>query len=360
MTILKLSDVEVGTPTKPRQFDNEQQKYVEVDPQEAFLDRLHDRKTGHGQISQSLFLRKVEMAEDASLYHRNYMEYLELCWGQHLGIVVTPDILWFTALSQIVGLVKEAPNTYRELFSESDEKQTITIDSSFSPDGGVEMPLNHLVGALRHYVPTDTGKFIPQFSTTSNRSTHAMYAVFCDMCSPYYNYMMFSCNFPHIAVQGSQDDWSKMANMWLELAFLFEKAGGAWFGRVLEIFDTCASDLTNTDWWREMFKVERCGSGSQTEILGWYADMFREQPQSVRFSENFPTTVAAVDYTNGDTGKDYRMQDGLFYSYLEGEVMVPDFGYTIHERMKVEPESFKDWQDRPAATERFLERVKEL
>jgi hypothetical protein len=357
-TILKLSDVEVGTPSKPTRWDGKER--VEVDPAKAFLDRLHDRSKKDNQISQSLFLRKTAMPEDASMYHRNYMEYLEMCWGQHLGIVVTPDILWFTALSQIVELVKESPEDYRELFSESDEKQTIIVDTSASPDGGVEMPLNHLVAALRNYVPTDTNQFIPQFSTTSNSSTHAMYAVFCDMCSPYYNYMMLSCNFPHIAVQGSPDDWNKMAHMWLELAELFKKAGGKWFGRVLEIFDNCAANLSDANWWREMFRVEKCGSGGETEIFGWFSEMFRNAPKHTRYAGNFPTTVAAVDYTNGDVGKDYRMQDGLFYSYQEGEVMVPDFGYTIHEKLKVDPEPYKDWNDQPEAQERFLERIKDL
>ena len=156
VTELKLADVKVGTPRVPRSFNNETRQYEGQDPCEAFLDRLHDRKEDWqtGTITQSLFLRHVNMPKDASLYHRNYLEYLEKCWADHLGIVITPDILWFTVLSELVGVVKESPEPYRHLFTTSHEKKEIVVFA----EREIVMPLNRLVQALRNHVPVARGQ----------------------------------------------------------------------------------------------------------------------------------------------------------------------------------------------------------
>jgi len=343
-TEFKLSDVKVGTPRVPRSFNNETSQAEDLDPCDAFLDRLHDREKDWrtGATTQSLFLRHVGMPKDGSIYHRNYLEYLEKCWADHLGIVITPDVLWFTVLSELVGVVKESPEPYRHLFTRSHEKQEIWVEAAEE----IVMPLNRLVQALRGAVPTEASLFLPQFSTTSERSRHAMYASFCDLCSPYYEYGMYACGFPAISVQGTRDDWHLVAAQWRKLVPLFG-AAAPWMERVQRTLDECVARLVDATWWRAMFSLERCGSGSQTEISGWLPDLFRVQPEGPRYVQNFPTNVAVVDYKEKrpatrtlaglfmpERVRRFRMQDGLFYSYQEGDFMVPDFGYAVHERTK--------------------------
>jgi hypothetical protein len=343
VTNVKLADVEVGTPRAPTKWSNEERQDIPLDPREVFLDRMDDRTITDWRTqrtTQSLFLRHTEIPEDATIFHRNYLEYLEKCWADHLGIVITPDILWFTVLNELVAVVKGSPEPYRHLFTDSHEKKEIWVESA----DPVVMPLNRLVHALREQVPTDMGKFVPEFSTTSQRSRHAMWASFCDLCSPYYDYGMFLCAFPAISVQGTQDDWKLLGSQWRELAPMFS-AVGRWLDTVQLVLDRCAERISDSAWWGDMFKLERCGSGHQTEVSGWFATLFREQPQGPSYVKNFPTNVAAVDYkavipdvTTGagilipGSKKDYRMQDGLFFSHQEGDFMVPDFGYTVHER----------------------------
>jgi len=103
------------------------------------------------------------------------------------------------------------------------------------------MPLNQLVEELRAHVPTDTTLFIPEFSTTTTASRHAMYASFCDLCSPYYNYGMLLCAFPSISIQGGKEDWERLEVRWTKLF----KAAGPWFDRVTAIFADCHKNLGN-------------------------------------------------------------------------------------------------------------------
>lgn len=331
MTQLKLSDVKVGKAQKPSRWDNKTQSQIELDPFEVFVNQLSDKKYDWKTktTSQSLFFRKAVMPEDACMYHNNYMEYLEKCWADHLGIVIQPDFIWFTLLSELASMTKKAPESYRHLFSESEEKQEIVIVTAEM----IDMPLNQLIASLRSYVPTDIKTFMPEFTTTSSRSRHAMYSVFCDMCSPYYNYGMLMCGFPAITVQGTKDDWQLMANQWGEITKTFD-TNNTWFNKVKDILDNCASKLSDEDWWREMFKLEQCGSGHQTEVTGWFTELFIEQPKGPRYVGNFPTSVGVVEYKQLNANKEYKMQDGIFWSYQEGDFMMPDFGYTIHEKVK--------------------------
>lgn len=359
-TRLKLTDVPAGTPRPPRTWNNKTQAWEDLDAREVFLDRFHDRKKdwGAGTISQSLFLRHVELADDLDMYHRNFLEYLEKCWGDHLGIVVTPDILWYTALAGLVEVVKESPEVYRHLFTDSHEKKAIVVVT----DNPVVMPLNQLVQELRNHVPTDAAQFMPQFSTTTDAARHAMYASFCDLCSPYYSYGMLTCAFPAISIQGSADDWKYMADRWRNLGGIF-KAASAWMIRVQAIFDNCVANLNHSEFWRQMFHLERCGSGSQTEVSGWITGLFYTQPQGPAYVSNFPTNVAKVEYSKLDAGRDFVMQDGLLGSRLEGDFMVPEFGYMVHESLDVEPETYDrqaGHEEEQAAEKRFLARTRDL
>jgi len=368
---LKLADVAVGTlqPLRRARGHNGVVSYKDgqpvhgwedLDRRVLFLDRLHDRKKDwkSGQITQGLFQRAVEIPEEVDMYHRNFMEYLEKCWGAHLGIVVTPDILWFTVLSELVGVVKDGVETYRHLFTDSHEKKDIVVVTQ-EPE---VMPLNQLVGALRQHVPTESTLFMPEFSTTTSAARHAMYASFCDLCSPYYNYSMLACAFPAISIQGSEDDWQRLSAQWSKLKPLF-KAAGHWVDRVGEILAGCHNNREDAQWWQNMFKLERCGSGSQTEVSGWFSELFRVPPQGPAYVSNFPTNVAKVEYKQLNTAREFVMQDGLFCSRREGDFMFPEFGYTVHEKLKVEPEPYDSrgtTEDQEAAMDRFLARTKSL
>jgi len=327
--MLQLTDTKPGTLQPILEWSNG--KKVEVAPKPKFLDRFTDKKYDWKteQTAQSTFYYADNLPKEAEAFHKNYMEYLERCWGDHLGVVFTPDILWYTILSELVLIVQKDPEAYRHLFSKSDEKQTLLVNC----DGGI-MPLSLLVDLLKEKVPTDSGLFMPKFTTTHLRGKHAMRAVFCDMCSPYYNYMMLLCDFPAIDVRGQQSDYEKIASHWEQLTELFP-AVSEYMNRVGKVIDRIIENLTKVNYWRGMFRLENCGSGHQVKVRGWWTDLYLEVPRTA-YPENFSTHVAKVPYTslNFDPPKDFEMQDGLFYSKMNGDFLEPQFGFIINEKKK--------------------------
>lgn len=343
---LVLSNV---TPREPRVRED-------FDPRLNFLERMHDRTSREPEVTQSLFLRQFN-GQPADAYHKNYMEYLLMCWGGHLGVVISPDILWYGLLCEIGSLIASDVEGFRPLFSTSHEEQALLLATN-TPN---ILPLDDLIQMLKQRIPTDAATFLPSFTTTTERSQHAMYTAFCDAVSPYYSYWTFSCNFPAIRILGTPEDWLLLQQTWGKVITILAGTPKVelpltWFEKVGVILGNCISQANDVAWWKEMFKVERCGSGGEVEVKGWFTQLFREQPQGVRKPVNFSTHIASVKYTNLTDQKEFVLKDGIFTSQRDGIFMVPDFGSCLLERRVVKGEKVTGWPDANAAVARFLER----
>ena len=273
----------------------------------------------------------VDQDLGGSVPHTNFLDYLATCWGSHIAPTIRPDLFWYTILCELGTLVRSAPETFRHLFSTSPGKQEIIIVTGET----VRMPLDRLAAELRRLMPTDAEVFLPEFSTTTERTRMAFRASLCDAASPYYNYSMLMCGFPSVNVLGTADDWELMMLNFHDLPPEFEKASSKWYLAVLKLLCYLAEPavLADPKTWKDMFKLERCGSGSQVEVDGWIRDLFLKRP-SPGYIQNYPTHAACVRYKQLDTKKDYAMYHGLFGSTLEGDIiqgqtLVPEFGSII-------------------------------
>lgn len=260
-----------------------------------------------------------------SFFHKNYLEYLEYCYGYHLGAVITPDIIWYSILCEIAEIVKESPETYRSLFTDSDDKKEITVFT----DDETKIPLDKVISQLRLLVPTNTDAFLPNFSTSNDRTTFAFNAAFCDAVSPFYSYSTFCCGIPTIDIRGDVADYKKLESCWNELAPLFEQQS-MYVGRVAETLNKLSNNLYNPKFWNKIFASERCGSGSETEVFGWWTSLYRKQPESVRKSCNFSSHISIIDYKNISSGNKYQMKVGLLSSVLQDGTLEPDFNQIIY------------------------------
>jgi hypothetical protein len=92
----------------------------------------------------------------------------------------------------------------------------------------------------------------------------------------------------------------------------------------------CGS-LGDVDFWKDMFSLERCGSGSQYIVLGWINDVYLKTPK-LKFVENYSSHISIVKYKQLNTNKDYEMKQGLISSKKEGNFLVPDFAHIIYEK----------------------------
>lgn len=278
----------------------------------------YDTKT-----TQTLFY--VEDNIEGEYSHKNYIEYLLGAWDSHWGIVVSPDIIWYTLQCELTSIVATHIDTYRSLFTTSEEKQDIEVAS----DSMTVMPLSTLMTLLAKKVPSDIKAFLPEFSTSTKRSILARYAAFADMVSPYYNYMMYCCGFPAIDVRGDISDWQRMRTAWKEVGKLLTKHQN-YIDRVDSILEKICLSLNDADHWRGMFSLDQCGSGHQYYVRGWLTKLFEQTPDT-GFPENYPSHVSVVKYLHLNTNKNYQMKQGLIASKKNGGFLEPDFAHIIYE-----------------------------
>jgi hypothetical protein len=313
--ILQLTDQKVGT---LRDRINEKNIFLD-----KFTDKTHDWKKK--ETSQGIFYRTDNFPKTDVVFHRNYITYLARCWGDHLGAIFSPDILWNSLLCELASIVKEEPETYRHLFTDSADKKDIIVLSG----DPVLLPLNAIIEALKDLVPTDSASFLPEFSTSTLRSKHAFNANFADMCSPYYSYSMLLCNIPLVDVRGEKADYNTIVERWDQLKQLFSPQK-AYMEQVHKIIKQILENLNNPSFWQTMFSLERCGSGSEVVVSGWWTKVYRELPR-LAYPDNFSSHVAKVSYTNLTDSKKYIMYDGLFFSKITGDFLEPNFGFAVYE-----------------------------
>lgn len=332
--VVTLSNEKIGIPKGPVEWSNEQQKQIPIPYKEDFLKQIErtladKEEYGEYQKGMRLYCRDT-IDKDVQHYHLNYMNYLEKCWADHLGVVITPDIVWFTLLSEISSLVKKEPETFRHLFSKSNKKEDIII---FSADP-IEMPLDILTETLKDKVPTDINNFFPEFSTRTPKSFHAFQATFCDMCSPFYNYMMYCCAIPKIDVRGTIDDWKNLADKWNKLVKIivqdFTTDQTIWTENVSDVLKSLVENFQDKEFWKQIFSLKYCGSGHQTEVSGWFSKFFNFQPK-VKYVENYSAHISLIKYKQINFDQNFEMSVGIFGSKKEDEFMVPDFSFVINE-----------------------------
>jgi hypothetical protein len=312
--------------------ENSRKRPVEIN-KEQLINRIPGVSEGYGDKKKQL-LNHIQDNVEGTHHHTNYLEYLQTAWCSHYGVVMTPDIMWHTLLSELVLIVGENPEKYASLFTTTPEqKQTVIVVSGSL----VEMPLHVLIEAVKPLIPTNTDVFLPDFSTTTERSRMARYASFCDMVSPYYNYMMMLCGIPYIDVRGTDEDWQKVLDCWGAISATIP-GHEEYFSKTTALLKRILIERNNSAFWQDMFHMEPCGSGSQVEVEGWLSDFFRIRPR-VRYVSNYSTHLAKVCYKQINTNKDYEMFHGILSSRLENDLLIPEFGHIIFHRPKAEVEN---------------------
>lgn len=281
-------------------------------------------------MGTNTFVRAVNVG---AVKHRNYIGYLELCYANHYSPVVRPDFIWYGLLCELANMVKETPDAFRKFFTTSDSKTELTVFSG-SLD---KLPLEKIVELFKSRIPSGVENYLPVFSTSTPDSTEAFYAAFADAVSPFYNYSMMLCGFPSMVIQGTPEDWNKLADAWKNLSSMkiFDGASTSdkkFAAKVQTTLDNCANTMATgvlvEEHWKGMLKVENCGSGHQRMVKGWITSLFRTKPE-VGYSENFSSHISKVDYKQLDTGIEYSAYYGLFSSKIDGHILRPSYGTVI-------------------------------
>jgi hypothetical protein len=262
---------------------------------------------------------------DDEVMHRNFLEYVVLCWKNHYGVVISPTILWNMVLANLAHAVNADPETYRDYFTESDEKIEIVVTQ-----GGNEISTQLLINKLQELIPGDIlNEFFPEFTTDTDKSDIADRTAFLDMVSPYYNYGMFLCGIPKFRILGSDEDWARFRVQCDVISVAIPE-----FEEYLTRVRVRSQDISQGYNFADFFSLQRCGSGSQVEVSGWIREFFIEQP-SVNYPENFISCISKIDYKNyNEGGKEYRLYAGLFTSMKKNGYLIPSFENMYFEKVE--------------------------
>ena len=269
--------------------------------------------------------------DGADLYHKNYLDYLSRTFGHHNSIVLAPQHFWYTGLCEIAQTVVKDPETHRKLFTRDPEGKIDII--VLCEDESEPLRMDAIYQEMIGLVPIDTTLFLPTFSTETEMSRMASLAALLETCSPYYNYMMILCGHPRVKLLGTTEDWEAIVSRLDQLEREFADCPSSpipkWIsGSMLPAATKLreALDGKNKDWFREIFTEQRCGSGGQKTVDGWFSRVFMKQPKGMREVTDFPTHVTKVPYSIQPGGTEWNLCFGLFHSNRDDEgFLVPDF-----------------------------------
>ncbi len=298
-----------------------------VREKQSFLESFTDKKTDWQTkaTTQTTFVSSETVT--GTVYHRNYLEYLEYAYAHHYGVSLTPDIFWYTVLCEVALIISESVEKYRNLFTDSPDKKTIEVWQA-GPE--YHIPLDQVMAKLKELVPTNIDTFLPEFSTTVPASRFSRYAAFADAISPYYDYCVQACGLPYINLEGTKEDWQRVLQSVGKLLNLFPDES-QYLGGVIVIATSIYEQLLfpSVPYMQGIFFTERCGSGSDQNLCGWWTDLFRKQPEyNIRNAANFSSHVSKVNFTFIAPGysQKYQLNTGVMSSLLEGDLLLPKFG----------------------------------
>jgi len=259
---------------------------------------------------------------NSQFFQKNYMEYLEHCYDKHMGYVLSPELIWYSLLTEIAGCIKDNSEKYRDKFTDSDEKKEIVVTCPWSQ---IDKLPGLLTDELKNHIP-NAGNYLPSFSTETPQSKFAFSTAFCDAVSPYYNFGMLCCGFPSVEVKGTEEDWRKVYNHF------------KWVSRELNLtskIKTIIESLDDLDsyksFYNDIFKLKRCGSGGQVEASGWFIELFMKIP-CVLYTYNFSSQVSRLNFKNLTENKNYMISSGIMKTNYDNDnrIATPDFGYVLY------------------------------
>jgi hypothetical protein len=305
-------------------------------------------KSHHSDLQQSLsglftktkvvsnnFLRHNLPVDDKAnvpipdhVFHKNFVSYLTLAYQFHFSVIITPDMIFYTLLSELAEVIKHEPKAFEKLFTSTPGQKQKLVVPTMDPN---VLDLEAIVAKLREKLPSDADMFTARFSTTNFDSRLAMNAAFADAMSPYYEYGNTYCGIPRIRVMGTKADWVELEDKikrWRSLLCAVAPNLKRWLQSAQEtIFDIYTQ--RSPAFWNGMFSIDNCSSGHTDVVEGWIGRIYRKCYSSRRRGElhhstgtdfyNFDTHISTVRWTfDGDDGREQKfvLYTGLLYSKI--------------------------------------------
>lgn len=202
---------------------------------------------------------------DKSFCHKNLMHYWTMCFDAHLGVVLTPDQIFYTVLAELAHAIRSSPDRYRALFTRSSAKVELVVLS----DDPAHIDFDALIAQVAKHSPADTDLFTAKFSTTTAASMLAMQAAFLEAMGAYFSYGNTCCGIPKVRVLGTLEDWQLLHSKVTSIAEFFanHKELARYLSRAA-LGVSYVYQRRSVDHWKDFFAISRCHSGHTDVVEG--------------------------------------------------------------------------------------------
>ena len=250
------------------------------------------------------------------------LDYLQLAYNHHYGVVFSPDIIMHTVLCNVAEEVKNKEHYFRDYFTKSSEKTLLTVHTT----GNIAKAVESWSVQVNTHSHTDMIEWVKPFSESDGLATLSLKCSMLDMVSKYYDYAMFMCGIPKIQLSGSKQDWEDLKNRLSDIRSKLQH-----FNNYMNRVNECVDDLIdgNTSKLAGIMSVNRVGSGGQLKLDGWIKNLFYDNKP--RMIQTFNPCVSGVDFKDFGSGEEFRIHSGIMCVEADdsNQMMHPSFGYIV-------------------------------
>lgn len=266
---------------------------------------------------------KQRFPQDKEFYHNGYLQYLLTAWRFDCGIEFGPWYVWNIILHQICTLVNREPEKYRKIFTNSDKKIGILWNAS-------EFDIHKFITLLKPNLPNNIDVFLPKFNSPPTFYNESMLGLFAETVKHYYETMILACSIPAVRIMGDIQDWHNMRSAIDTVNDIFVSNGTPvkYFDMVKKTVDDFILNLDNSDYWKDLFSVIRCGSGSQEAIKGYIKGLLLDGDSKEILTTELPDMISRYPFKdlNYLPAQECNFISGIMYSYLDDDnILVPEY-----------------------------------
>lgn len=268
-----------------------------------------------------------------SNYHRGYLWYLYSAFMSDAGIEIAPWYLYNIIFHQIAQVIKENVEEYRNIFTPSQEKITIKMET-------LEFDINTYTEYIKQLIPnTETfNTFFPSWSNPPPYYNECIGGLFADMVQKYYESVIIGCSCPKVRVLGNQEDWDNLYLSIVRIKEIFNSNNSHTLDKYLWQVIICLENFkynwTKVETWEYFFFVTNCGSGSQESIVGTIRKLLNYDLNTDMLVYQLPDTISRFPFEMAVEGMEKQKESyfisGMIGSNLDANgYLVPMYDYSI-------------------------------
>jgi hypothetical protein len=287
--------------------------------------------TGKLNSSDKVEKYRVDWKNLYQNYHKGYFWYLYSAYMSDAGIEIAPWYLYNVIFHQIAQVIKDIPEEFKNIFTKSQEKITIKMET---PDLDIELYTRIIKNLIPNHETFNT--FFPTLSDIPMYYNESLQGLFADMVQKYYGAIIMGCSCPKVRVKGTQEDWDKLVYTVEELFQIFKLANttslNEYLTRVIEYLKQIQYSWNNQDTWKKFFFVGNCGSRHQESIEGDCRNLLTYSIDNEMLVSQIPNMLCRFpfEYMSDLKQKESYFIGGVIGSNLDKDgFLVPQYDYAI-------------------------------